>query len=230
MAALLIGVAWIAQAAGQVGARPSDSGPTERAAPARPGGAAQRDASIALLGECRRKLRELAQRQGGAAPARPQRSPTLAPPGSNASAQLPLPMQAEPSVAAGAPPHATPAASATAGSGAGRTGGPADAGVELELRMLGAVLGASPEEAPILREYLCAVSDLRAATVSDLREALGEGEAAEPAATERALEEARRQRRTVLSDLKQRVGEDRYDALRSVGGLGLMGSLLDCER
>ncbi|MDH5672754.1 MAG: hypothetical protein OEZ06_11430 [Myxococcales bacterium] len=95
-------------------------------------------------------------------------------------------------------------------------------------QLVSRVLGVPMEEARWLEQYVCAVGDLRAGALDELREVVesgGDGEA-----LDRALSEAQAQRRAVLDDLQQRLGEERYTKLRSVGGLGLLGSALSCER
>lgn len=93
-------------------------------------------------------------------------------------------------------------------------------------RMLARMLGVPPAEARWLREYVCAVGDVRADTLDALRNALRED--TPPDALAPVLDEARKQRRAVLDDLKARLGDERYDALRGIGGLGLLGGILEC--
>lgn len=108
----------------------------------------------------------------------------------------------------------------------------ADAGAShaAERQAMKALLGVNDKEADWLATYLCAVADLRSATLEDLRAAGVTSSNPDATATEQALEDARRQRTAMLDDLKARLGHERYAQLRSVGGLSLVGSMLDCER
>lgn len=89
------------------------------------------------------------------------------------------------------------------------------------------VVGVSEGEAQWMEEYLCAVHDLREQMIEDLDGLLTSAGA--PEEIDALLEEARGERKTVLQDLEQRLGPERYARLRSVGGLGVLGASLPCE-
>ncbi len=166
-----------------------------------------RGKSLALLKACRTQLARVS------AEARARREP---------SAEAAAP---EPSTLA-----ASPATTARGGAGSGAAEAKPDTpdaapvrGVALLSRLLDVPAG----EARWLGEYVCAVRDLRRDALEQIEVASEEG--GDPAQLEASLGEAREQRKAVLKDLRERLGEARYETLRSIGGLGLIGNALDCD-
>ncbi len=91
------------------------------------------------------------------------------------------------------------------------------------------VVGVNEEESVWLEKYMCIVHELRSRMIRELKEMLNSPEAeADTAAIEAMMVEARQERKIVLEDLQERLGEERYKRLRAVGGLGLMASALSC--
>lgn len=88
------------------------------------------------------------------------------------------------------------------------------------------VVGTSEEEADWLEDYLCAVDGLRDTMVADLERLLDDNASEQD--VESALAQARADRKAVLVDVERRLGPERYARLRAVGGVGLLGSQLQC--
>lgn len=82
-------------------------------------------------------------------------------------------------------------------------------------------LGATPDEAKWVMEFVCAVRGLRADVIADLRD--GKLKLDEAAARQKA------EREDTLADLETFLGKERYTKLRSVGGLGKLGDLFECD-
>ncbi len=89
------------------------------------------------------------------------------------------------------------------------------------------VVGVDDGEARWLETYLCTVHQLREQMIGDLETLMANNAA--PDRVEAVIEEARSQRKDVLADLEQQLGAERYQRLRAVGGLGIMGSSLQCS-
>ena len=49
------------------------------------------------------------------------------------------------------------------------------------------------------------------------------------APTRETFERLRAEREEALADVRERLGEERYDTLRSLGGLGMLAEALDCD-
>ena len=140
----------------------------------------------------------------------------------------------EPSAEAAAPEPSTLAVSpATTAHGAAGSGAAEampdtpDATPARGVAVLSRLLDVPASEARWLGEYVCAVRDLRRDALEQIEAASEEG--GDPAQLEASLGEAREQRKAVLKDLRERLGDVRYDTLRSIGGLGLIGNALDCD-
>jgi hypothetical protein len=71
-----------------------------------------------------------------------------------------------------------------------------------------------------LMQYVCAVREQRADVIEDVRAAKLDLRA--------AAERQEAQRQEILADLQRLLGKDKYDQLRSVGGLGKLGDLFEC--
>lgn len=115
------------------------------------------------------------------------------------------------------PPSPTPSGSSAAGT----------AGPEFARRFATGVVGTTDAEADWVEDYLCSVHRLRETMVEDLDDLLERG--ADAAEIDEVIGRAQADRKAVLEDLENRLGEDRYGRLRAVGGLGVMGSALDCS-
>ncbi len=105
--------------------------------------------------------------------------------------------------------------------------GPAADGPSFAHRFATSVVGVDDQEAQWMERYLCTVHRLRQQMVGELQTLLAQG--ADPQKIEAAIADARLQRQAVLGDLQEQLGDARYDRLRAVGGLGVMGAALDCE-
>ena len=119
-----------------------------------------------------------------------------------------------------------PDASETEGSAALGSSAAGAAGPEFARRFATGVVGVSDAEAEWVEDYLCSVHRLRETMVGDLDDLLQR--AADPGEIDEVIEGARADRQAVLEDLETRLGDQRYARLRAVGGLGVMGSALDC--
>lgn len=101
------------------------------------------------------------------------------------------------------------------------------AGSEFARRFATGVVGTTDAEADWVEDYLCSVHRLRETMVEDLDDLLERG--ADAAEIDEVISRAQADRKAVLEDLENRLGEDRYGRLRAVGGLGVMGSALECS-
>lgn len=101
------------------------------------------------------------------------------------------------------------------------------AGPDFARRFATGVVGTTDAEAEWVEDYLCSVHRLRETMVEDLDDLLERG--ADAAEIDEVIDRARDDRTAVLEDLENRLGADRYARLRAVGGLGVMGSALDCS-
>ncbi|MEM6991153.1 MAG: hypothetical protein AAF721_11665 [Myxococcota bacterium] len=88
------------------------------------------------------------------------------------------------------------------------------------------VVGVDEGEAEWLEDYLCTVHTLRAGMVDELQTLLRRD--APASEIEDVITGGREERAAVLEDLEGRLGAERYQRLRSVGGLGILGGSLDC--
>ena len=80
-------------------------------------------------------------------------------------------------------------------------------------------LALSPDESAWVEDYVCAVLELRANTLATLEDETPPAE---------ALAQLKSQRKQLLTDMKQMLGEERYATLRSIGGLSLIASVSEC--
>ena len=90
-------------------------------------------------------------------------------------------------------------------------------------------MGVTDAEASRLREYVCAAHALRASLRSDLESLLSGERAPEGAAVDALAEDGKREREAVLADLKRFLGEQRYNRVRALGGLGLLATSFSCS-
>lgn len=81
-------------------------------------------------------------------------------------------------------------------------------------------LAITPEQSTWLMDYVCAVRGMRADVLVEIKEhKLGFEEAAKRQMAER---------QDALDDLKSMLGDEKYQKLRGVGGLGKLGDLFGC--
>lgn len=94
-------------------------------------------------------------------------------------------------------------------------------------RFATSVVGVGDDESRWLESYMCTVHRLRSQMVDDLGALLRDE--ASPDRIEALLAEAKQERAAVLADLEENLGPERYQRLRAVGGLGILGSALACD-
>lgn len=108
----------------------------------------------------------------------------------------------------------------------GRASAASTAGPDFARRFATDVVGTSEAEAEWVEDYLCSVHRVRETMIDDLDDLLERG--ADASELDEVITRARSDRKAVLADLEQRLGDDRYARLRAVGGLSVLGSALDC--
>ncbi len=81
-------------------------------------------------------------------------------------------------------------------------------------------LGLAPEEAQVVRAYVCTAREHRRSLLMGMK--IEELRAA-------ALDALREDREVSLRDLEDQIGHERYMRLRSIGGLSLLSESLDCQ-
>jgi hypothetical protein len=81
-------------------------------------------------------------------------------------------------------------------------------------------LGISAEQSGWLMDYVCAVRGLRADVLEDVR--------AQKIDLKEAASRQKAEREDALADIERILGPDKYQQLRSVGGLGKLGDLFEC--
>jgi hypothetical protein len=81
-------------------------------------------------------------------------------------------------------------------------------------------LGITAEQSGWLMDYVCAVRGLRADVIEDLR--------AQTIDLKEAAARQKAEREDALADIERILGPDKYQQLRSVGGLGKLGDLFEC--
>jgi len=81
-------------------------------------------------------------------------------------------------------------------------------------------LGISEEQSGWLMDYVCAVRGLRADVIDEVRDAKLD--------LKTAAERQKAEREEALADIERILGPDKYQQLRSVGGIGKLGDLFEC--
>jgi hypothetical protein len=87
-------------------------------------------------------------------------------------------------------------------------------------KMVQSYLGLTTEESGWLMDYVCSVRGLRADVIDDIRDAKLDLKA--------AAERQKAEREEALHDIERILGPDKYQQLRSVGGIGKLGDLFEC--
>jgi hypothetical protein len=187
----------------------------ESESPATAGAAepAERRRLAAALDECRLQLdasRDLLERRGGAAP--PVPAPVAAPQ---------VDCLAQPAVLAELERRAADEARQTTELQAKQRLVERAAHNEAARRMLEQAAGLSPAESQHIADLLCAARDLRAVAV---REMIVQGASPQEVGTR-----LRDERRTILEDLAQYLGRERFGRLARVDGAALMAGSVECE-
>jgi hypothetical protein len=81
-------------------------------------------------------------------------------------------------------------------------------------------LAITPEQSAWLLDYVCAVRGMRADVLAEIKE--------HKIGFEEAAKRQKSERQDALDDLKNMLGEEKYQQLRGVGGLGKLGDLFGC--
>jgi len=88
-------------------------------------------------------------------------------------------------------------------------------------RTLSELLGIPADDVDWMSDYVCAARALRRDALAELRDADDPSDA--------LLQPLREGRVAILSDVRARIGEEHYAAFREVGGVGILGEVLECD-